>query len=58
MMHKYWCHKSEALKSNCKKTNQLISIVDLDFRHAIHMACENGKNNFFSCNIKHKTSHF
>ena len=34
-MHKYWCLKTEALKSNCKD-NTLISIVDLDLRHAIH----------------------
>ena len=36
MMHKYLCHNSEALKTNCKK-NQLISIVDLDFWHPKHI---------------------
>ena len=35
LMHKYWCHKSEALKSNCNKPNQFISPVDLEFRPAL-----------------------
>ena len=30
MMHKFWCHKSEALKRNCQNNNQLVSTVVLD----------------------------
>ena len=29
VVHEYWCLKTEALKSNCKR-NKLIAIVDLD----------------------------